>query len=46
VKGNGLLELIIQVFGGTADSRGMEGLGRAADISCNTDVKQVPEVCS
>jgi len=29
-----------------ADSRVMEGLRRAADISCSMDVKQVPEVCS
>jgi hypothetical protein len=44
VKGNGVLELIIPVFGGAADSRVMEGMGRAADISCNIDLKQVREV--
>jgi len=37
VKGNGLLELIIPVFGGTAYSWVMEGLGRASDMSCNID---------
>lgn len=46
MKGNGLLQVIIPVFGGTADSRVMEGLGGAADISCNIDLKQVPEVYS
>jgi hypothetical protein len=40
-----MLELFIPVFGGTADSRVMEGLGRAAYVSCNIHLKQVPEVC-
>jgi hypothetical protein len=33
VKGNGLFEILIPVFGGTEDSQGMEGLRMATEIS-------------